>query len=322
MQDVSASLPVGTLIRERYLIKRVLEQDRAGVVYLVEDTRAGAPAQSVFALKEIICLSQQERYQLTMDILARRRDPAQDIVRIHHVFNDDARNRVYVLTDYVEELYPDNLSEQPSMQQLDGGEEKRVGRKTPFFFRKRWTIFLFLILFLLISGGTGMWMLAYSHSIRPVVVRRVGLPSPTSRVVSTPAPLVTPTSSPGNYPDVVGSYVGTLVDIPSKASPTMLLQGIHQIGERIDGYLTIGMPLNINGNVSGTIDTAKHFQFTLYNAGGNAVMFLEGNIQSSTSLSGAFYQCAASPLQTHACVRSTSSYGIWNVLLVSGNATV
>src|SRR5207248_1396180 len=120
----------------------------------------------------------------------------------------------------------------------------------------------------------------------------------------------------GNYPNVVGSYSGTIVDVSAKVSATMILQGIHQVGGMINGYLTINAPLEIDGPFHGTIDFAKHFQFTVTDAAGHPTLFIEGNIQNAASVSGDFYRCASAPAQGEQCARASDSYGIWSALPV------
>lgn len=70
-----------------------------------------------------------------------------------------------------------------------------------------------------------------------------------------------------------------------------------------------------SGPFSGTIDTAKHLQFTVTDAAGHATFFFEGAMQSATSLSGDYYQCLPGPPQRGQCSKAPGSYGIWNVQL-------
>ena len=96
----------------------------------------------------------------------------------------------------------------------------------------------------------------------------------------------------------------------------MILQGIHQIGGTINGYLTVGTPLEIYGPFSGTIDVSKHFQFTVTDTAGHAVLFIQGAIQTDTGLSGDFYKCAAASPEGEQCAHALDGYGIWSALLV------
>src|SRR5579863_3006385 len=102
MQDVHAALSAGMLIRERYQVKRLLGKSQFGAVYVVIDQRAERPEEQIFALKEIIGLSEQERYQLTFDSISVRNIHHEGVPHIHHVFNDDKRSRVCIVMEYVE----------------------------------------------------------------------------------------------------------------------------------------------------------------------------------------------------------------------------
>lgn len=95
-------LTIGTLLRERYLIKSVLGSGTHGVVYLVNDQQVKRLKYNLFVLKEIAGLDQQDRFQFTLNGVALRqlRHPA--LPQIHHVFNDDKRGRVYLVMDYIE----------------------------------------------------------------------------------------------------------------------------------------------------------------------------------------------------------------------------
>lgn len=85
----------------------------------------------------------------------------------------------------------------------------------------------------------------------------------------------------------------------------------------MSGYLILGSRLQGSGPFSGTIDTAKHFHFTVTDAVGHATFFFEGTMQSATSLSGDYYQCSPNPTQNSQCSRAPSNYGIWSAVLVS-----
>jgi hypothetical protein len=59
------------------------------------------------------------------------------------------------------------------------------------------------------------------------------------------------------------------------------------------GYLSRGQVtgslLQGSGPFSGTMVTTKHFQFTVTDAEGETLYFIEGSMQSATSLSGDYY---------------------------------
>src|SRR5581483_5951263 len=184
---------------------------------------------------------------------------------------------------------------------------------TPFSFLKGHIVPLFLLILLQLGGaGAGIWSFVQSHHATSASTKPVGT---TLHALTTS--IATPTSSPGNYPSLIGSYTGTLVDIPAKVSVSLILQEVQQIGGTINGYLTVGSPLDISGFYSGTIDFSKHFQFTLTDSTEHPVLFIEGAIQTAISLSGDFYRCAAAPTQGEKCSRASDDYGIWSALLVA-----
>ncbi|HYK86039.1 MAG TPA: serine/threonine-protein kinase [Ktedonobacteraceae bacterium] len=525
MQDAQATLSAGILIRDRYLVKSLIAEGNAGAVYLVEDQRVKRARQYVFALKEIIGLNKQERYQYILDsiLLTRINHPA--LPRIYHVFSDDSRSRVCIVMDYVEGLDTETLRQrqpeqrfswpevarlmapivdavsylhcqappivhgdikpvnilraQPearfmlvdmgiirqhhpdsgvlsALSDLDSGsgykapeqngraedvradiyglgatcytlltgsvplnalarlaeieqgeadplqpansvvatvpphvsraiqqamspyaherfasvEEfwqalqtspkehwltiddtvssdtmsrpaltltgqvrrlaglqiplpSRQHRKSPplSLFLKRHMVHLLLLIILVLVGvsaaGAGTWAYMQGHQPAATARRRTTKslrPRPTPPSINM-TPIVTPTSSPGNYPSVAGSYTGTLVDVSAKVSETMILQGIHQIGGTINGYFTSGSPLALSGPFSGTIDPSKHLQFTVNDAAGHPALFLEGAIQTAASLSGDFYTCASPPTSGETCSRAPNGYGIWSAQL-------
>jgi uncharacterized protein (UPF0333 family) len=184
---------------------------------------------------------------------------------------------------------------------------------------ERTLLVVLLIFLLLVATGVGIWASVQSHNAATATTRRTAT---APAALSTPGAgstitIVTPTSSPGNYPSVVGTYTGTLADLSTKSSPTIILQGIHQVGGTITGYFTAGPPFNISGPFMGSIDHTKHFQFTVQDAAGHPALFVEGDIQTATSLSGTYYRCAATSTPRATCTRAAQGYGIWNAQRVT-----
>ena len=328
--DIQTTLSVGTLIRERYLVERLIKQSSSGAVYMVVDQRAKQSDEHVFALKEIIGLSEQDRDQLIFDSINLRNIRHEAVTRIHHVFNDDKRNRVYIVMEYVEGPELETVHQQQPEQRLMWSRamhiltphsKRAVKTGVPFFFREgRAVPLLLLMLFLLVSVGSGTVLLMQSHSFHSMVVKpRTNFLTLATPVSGSTAPIVTPTSSPGNYPAIVGAYAGTLADISAHVSATVIIQGFHQIGGTINGYFTAGPPFEISGPFRGTIDFSKHFQLTVLDASGNPVIFLDGAIQSATSISGDFYRCTSTPAQVGTCSRASGDYGIWSALLATAS---
>ena len=516
MQDPHNTLSAGTIIRERYIIKSLIGKGNAGAVYLVEDQRAKRAKQRIFALKEIVGLSQQERYQFIFDHVPLRQLHHQALPRLYHIFNEDKLGRVYVVMDYVEgpdletvwqqqpeqrfvwtemmrilepivdaicyvhlqrppivhgNIKPVNIilgqnedsctlvdigvfregtafpesspyeapeqynmsidtradiyglgatcytlltgvvlpsaltraaqwereqtdplqsahsivptiplsisraierslslspqkrftsvedfwdalqiaakeskpavSEAVSSERAVRGVEsklrqrptariavaaKRAGEHPPYFpFLKKYAILVLLLLLLLgVSSGLGIWQLVYHHPASPVSANlsTTATARPHQSRSTDISARVIPTSSPGNYPNIAGSYAGTIVDVSAKVGTPMILQGIHQIGGTITGSFTTGSPLAISGSFQGTIDLSKNFRFIVINAGGRPLLFFEGGMQSATSLSGDYYSCISpstpAPIQATSCTQASQGYGIWNVLKVPG----
>ena len=126
MPEVQTSLPVGTLLRERYLIKNVLGAGVAGTVYLAKDQQAKNIKYQLFALKEISGLDQQARYQFTFNGTALRQLQHPALPHIHHIFNDDKRGYVYLVMDYVEGTNLETLRQQQPTQRLSWSELRTI----------------------------------------------------------------------------------------------------------------------------------------------------------------------------------------------------
>ncbi|GAC1615511.1 MAG: hypothetical protein NVS4B7_08060 [Ktedonobacteraceae bacterium] len=99
MQEVQTTLPIGTKLRDRYVVEGLLGKGGFGAVYLVKDLRVKG---NLFALKEMVDSSKQERARFAFEgeVLKRLDHPA--LPRIYRVFEDDQNNRAYMLMDYIE----------------------------------------------------------------------------------------------------------------------------------------------------------------------------------------------------------------------------
>ena len=99
MQDIQMTLPIGTILRDRYVVEELLGKGGFGAVYLVRDLRV---RQNLFAIKELIDSSKLERERFTFEgeILKRVDHPA--LPRIYRVFDDEKSGRAYILMDYIE----------------------------------------------------------------------------------------------------------------------------------------------------------------------------------------------------------------------------
>src|SRR5438270_8667656 len=97
MQESQAGLPLGSIIQEQYVIESVLDKANSGTVYLVRERQK---QQFLFVLKEVVYREKEEQYGLNFESIERLEHPALPFV--YHVFNDDKRDRVYILMDYIE----------------------------------------------------------------------------------------------------------------------------------------------------------------------------------------------------------------------------
>ncbi len=99
MQDIFLALPNGTTVRDRYIIEGLLGKGGFGSVYLVKDKRVKG---NLFALKEVIDPSKQDRDRFTFEGEILRRLDHPGLPRVYHAFSDDAMFRAYLLMDYIE----------------------------------------------------------------------------------------------------------------------------------------------------------------------------------------------------------------------------
>ncbi len=164
---------------------------------------------------------------------------------------------------------------------------------------------LFIVLALLISLGISASVLPHAQSDSITL-------APTA---ASPAPASTSTSTSAIYPTVTGTYNGTIYDVAVNVSTTISLTGLQQSQGNISGYLILGPKLQGSGPFNGTVDTAKHVQFTVTDAARNAKLFSQGAMQSPTSLSGDYYYCSPGPAQRGQCGQGPGGYGIWNAAL-------
>src|SRR5260370_41701601 len=98
------SLPVGTIIRGRFLIQDQLSDSGFGNIYLVRDQRNRGNNANLFVIKEVINPGRQKLYQITLDAMALRLLRHEALPRVYIVLSDAKYDRVYVLMDYIEGL--------------------------------------------------------------------------------------------------------------------------------------------------------------------------------------------------------------------------
>jgi serine/threonine protein kinase len=96
---VQTTLPIGSIIRERYVVEDLLGKGGFGAVYLVRDRHVKS---NLYALKEVVDPNKQERTHFTFEgeILKRLDHPA--LPHVYRTFDDDKNARAYILLDYIE----------------------------------------------------------------------------------------------------------------------------------------------------------------------------------------------------------------------------
>ncbi len=102
MQEEPATLPIGAVIRKRYIVEGLLGRGGSDAVYLVRDQRVRYAKDNLFVLKQIKGPSQQERYRLTFEDVSLKRIYHHALPRVHRVFNDDKHDSVYMVMEYIE----------------------------------------------------------------------------------------------------------------------------------------------------------------------------------------------------------------------------
>src|SRR5581483_11463918 len=94
MQEMQTTLPVGSIVGDRYQIEALLGRGGFGAVYLVRDLRV---RQNVFALKEIIDPDRRERRHFTLEAELLKRADHPSLPRVYRIFDDSTQNRAYLL---------------------------------------------------------------------------------------------------------------------------------------------------------------------------------------------------------------------------------
>ncbi|GAC1392010.1 MAG: hypothetical protein NVS4B11_01460 [Ktedonobacteraceae bacterium] len=98
MQDVQATLSVGSVVKNRYIVEDLLGKGGFGAVYRVRDQRV---IGNLFALKEVIDPNKEERERFAFECEVLKRLDHLALPRVYRVFEDNKNIRVYMLMDYV-----------------------------------------------------------------------------------------------------------------------------------------------------------------------------------------------------------------------------
>ncbi len=102
------ALPVGTILRNQYLVQELLSKGAFSAVYLVnsvdlvEDPRGKRYISTRFALKEVVIPSRHLRHHINLETIALRGIDHEGLPHIYEVFNINKYNRLYILMDYIE----------------------------------------------------------------------------------------------------------------------------------------------------------------------------------------------------------------------------
>lgn len=119
MQQSQKTLPVGSIVDGRYRVESLLGKGGFGAVYLVRDLRV---RQNVFALKELIESSQQERRHFTLEADLLKRTDHPSLPRVYRAFDDPESGRAYLLMDYIEGPNLERLRREQPAQRFTLGE--------------------------------------------------------------------------------------------------------------------------------------------------------------------------------------------------------
>jgi len=99
LQEIQTGLPMGSILRERYVIEGLLGKGGYGSVYLVRDLRVKG---NLFALKETGNPNKKDHQRFLFEGELLKKLDHRALPRVYRVFDDDAHQRTYMLMDYIE----------------------------------------------------------------------------------------------------------------------------------------------------------------------------------------------------------------------------
>jgi serine/threonine protein kinase len=137
----------------------------------------------------------------------------------------------------------------------------------------------------------------------------VSTPTPTPRV--TPTPVVTQplTPIPTGYPNIAGTYNGTINDALGPVNGKMSL-AIKQQHANIRGTFTVSGGLAGNGPFSGYVTNKNYIQFIVQSRDVTNPLFFYGTVQANGDLGGNYCSLDA----TGHCNANVGGYGTWSVV--------
>ncbi len=102
------TLPVGTILRNRYLVQELLGEGAFSAVYLVnavsplEDPRGKRYIATRFALKEVVIPGRHLRHPINLEAVLLRGVDHEALPHIYDVFTSNKYRRLYFLMEYIE----------------------------------------------------------------------------------------------------------------------------------------------------------------------------------------------------------------------------
>ena len=99
MQEVQTTLPLGSMLRDRYVVEGLLGKGGFGAVYLVKDVRVQG---NLYALKEAVNPQRRDRERFLFEGEILKHLDHRSLPRVYRVFEDDTFHRTYMLMDFIE----------------------------------------------------------------------------------------------------------------------------------------------------------------------------------------------------------------------------
>lgn len=137
-------------------------------------------------------------------------------------------------------------------------------------------------------------------------------PLPTQKATATPQPTATATLS---IPALASTYAGSIHDNNGDIDTSMMLNGIVQHEQTIQGTFRVEQPLSGNGPFTGTIQADSSLQFTVHSSdvGAKRPLLFFGQIRQNGTISGQYCSLDA----TGSCNHAVGGYGTWSVQPIS-----